>query len=94
MNITKQHKNQLGKLIYEHTNADLEQSYDYSLCDEFWEITDETVFKDIMGKETPITPENILKYYEKFPEELEVIKDIINEDYELKTWNVNAWRNS
>lgn len=94
MNITNEQRKQMEQLLLENLNIDWEQAQDYSVCDEFWEVTDEGIFEEVMGKGTPITPENILKYYEKEPGELEYIKDMVDEDYDLHSWNVNAWRNS
>lgn len=83
----------LENLLMERYNLWFDEVEGYSSCDEFWEIHDKKEWEDTMGN-VEITPENIIKYYEKCPDVLDIIKDDIDADYELQHWNVNAWRNS
>lgn len=83
----------LTDLIMEHTDTDWETAIYMAEEDIFFEDYDEEEFKEIMG-DIPQTMGNILDYYEKNPDEVEAIVDGLKEDAELRSWNVNAWRNS
>lgn len=83
---------ELGKLLEETCNINWLDAMEYEGDPAFWEIDDDD-WHEVMGN-IEKTPENIVEFYRKNPEELQAIKDMIDEDYELRTWNVNAWRNS
>lgn len=91
--ITREHIKKLTTLLENTTGKDIDDLEGFPEAEEFWENIDEDHFKEEMGN-IPLTPENILKYYEKNPDILEIILDDLYEDYSYHNWNVDAWRNS
>ena len=83
----------LMNCILETQNVDFEDAIAFSEEPVFWEI-DEEDFHDNMENDVEMNDDNIIEYYYKNPEFLEILIDDIRADDELRNWNVNAWRNS
>lgn len=74
-------------------NTTQEELEDLSNIDEIFEV-DEDLFHELMGENIEINHDNIIKFYSENPECLEIVVDEYLSDLDLKTWNVNHWRNS
>lgn len=92
MNILYEHKFELSLLLMEFCDCNWEEAGGLCESEAYWEI-DEEDFHEQMG-DAELNPDNILEYFRKNPEYLEIITDDINSYYEFQHWNVNAWRNS
>lgn len=90
---TTNYKDELKKTLI-NMGYTMERAESISGYPEIWELEiDDDIWLDMM-RTNQKNKELILKFFQIYPDELEIWIDDIEENYTKNDWDVNMWRNS